>query len=301
MGDPSNAVRQAALNTLSRAVEPGSKAAIEAVCRCLKDCEGEVRRIALKTLSCISEKGNTQVINLLCDNLAGGDLFTKATAIKGLTKVAGIGHAQCLSTMLELIGHRKVATRTFAMESLSQVAARGDGRAVEAARGSLLDPDAQVRQAAAVSLGQLATPGDEDVIQELLQFCMALLLICTLTNFIKFHMKLVLENYTTIENLEREEGAKSKFDIGRRRTGRNCEGCIDKNWEQVFGQNPWMWWIPLHTQASRPIGDGVRWRVHYTRVIDEDEELPADEEGMSQASRLLNQGNAGSANRSSGR
>ncbi|CAK9055500.1 unnamed protein product [Durusdinium trenchii] len=61
-----------------------------------------------------------------------------------------------------------------------------------------------------------------------LAFCMALLLICTLTNFIKFHMKLVLENYTTIENLEREEGAKSKFDIGRRRTGRNCEGCIDK-------------------------------------------------------------------------
>eukprot|EP00434_Breviolum_minutum_P045607 symbB.v1.2.040929.t1/scaffold7662.1/size18633/2 len=117
-----------------------------------------------------------------------------------------------------------------------------------------------------------------------------MLLICTLTNFIRFHMKLVLENYTTIENLEREEGAKSKFDIGRRR-----------NWEQVFGQNPWMWWIPFHTQASRPIGDGVRWRVHYTRVIDEDEELPADEEGMSQASRLLNQGNAGSANRSTGR
>lgn len=96
-------------------------------------------------------------------------------------------------------------------------------------------------------------------------WCLALLLICTLTNFIKFHMKLVLENYTTIENLEREEGAKSKFDIGRRR-----------NWEQVFGSNAWMWWLPMHTQASRPIGDGVRWRVHYTRVIDEDEEQPAD-------------------------
>eukprot|EP00930_Biecheleria_cincta_P029360 TRINITY_DN2042_c0_g2_i2.p1 TRINITY_DN2042_c0_g2~~TRINITY_DN2042_c0_g2_i2.p1 ORF type:complete len:290 (+),score=20.97 TRINITY_DN2042_c0_g2_i2:73-870(+) len=40
-------------------------------------------------------------------------------------------------------------------------------------------------------------------------FCMALLLICTLTNFIKFHMKLVLENYTTIENLEREVVATS--------------------------------------------------------------------------------------------
>merc|ERR1719282_1689109 len=47
-------------------------------------------------------------------------------------------------------------------------------------------------------------------------FCMSMLLLCTLTNFIKFHMKLVLENYTTIENLEREEGAKSKFDIGSR-------------------------------------------------------------------------------------
>jgi len=95
----------------------------------------------------------------------------------------------------------------------------------------------------------------------IMMWCMCLLLVATLTNFIKFHMKLVLDNYTTIENLEREEGAKSKFDIGRRR-----------NWEQVFGSNASLWWLPLHTQASRPVGDGVRWRVHYTRVIDEDEE-----------------------------
>jgi len=92
-------------------------------------------------------------------------------------------------------------------------------------------------------------------------YMMCLLLIFTLTNFIKFHLKLVLENYTTIENLEREEGAKSKFDIGRSR-----------NWEQVFGPNPYLWWYPAHVPASRPVGDGVRWRVHYTRVIDEDEE-----------------------------
>jgi len=99
----------------------------------------------------------------------------------------------------------------------------------------------------------------------LLGYCMSVLLICTLTNFLKFHIKLVLENYTTIENLEREEGAKSKFDIGRRR-----------NWEQVFGTGKWLWWYPAHVQASRPVGDGVRWRVHYTRVVDEDEELPAE-------------------------
>lgn len=111
-----------------------------------------------------------------------------------------------------------------------------------------------------------------------IMFGMCVMLIFTLTNFIKFHLKLVLENYTTIENLEREEGAKSKFDIGRRR-----------NLEQVMGASPWLWWCPLHTQASRPIGDGVRWRVHYTRVIDEDEELPADGDGG---------GNVGSAGRS---
>merc|ERR1719262_1534954 len=97
-------------------------------------------------------------------------------------------------------------------------------------------------------------------------YLLASMLLCTLTNFIKFHMNLVLDNYTTIENLEREEGAKSKFDIGRRR-----------NWEQVFGASRALWWLPVHTAESRPVGDGVRWRVHYTRVIDEDEELPADD------------------------
>jgi len=94
-------------------------------------------------------------------------------------------------------------------------------------------------------------------------YSMSLLMQCTLTNFIRFHLKLVRDNYTTIENLEREEDQKSKFDIGSRR-----------NWEQVFGATPWLWWLALHTQSSRPIGDGVRWRVHYTRVIDEDEEQP---------------------------
>merc|ERR1719395_277181 len=122
----------------------------------------------------------------------------------------------------------------------------------------------------------------------LMAYAMSGLLICTLTNFLKFHLKLVLENYTTIENLEREENAKSKFDIGRRR-----------NWEQVFGSSAGLWWYPMHTQASRPIGDGVRWRVHYTRVIDEDEELPADEDGMSQTNRLLgNNASQGSTARS---
>jgi len=100
-----------------------------------------------------------------------------------------------------------------------------------------------------------------------MSLALSMLLLCTLTNFIRFHVKLVLENYTTIENLERDEEQKSKFDIGSHR-----------NVEQVFGASPMLWWLPLHTQASRPIGDGVRWRVHYTRIVDEDEEVPGDDD-----------------------
>ena len=37
-----------------------SQAAIEAVCRCLTDCQGEARRCALKTLSCIAEEGDPE-------------------------------------------------------------------------------------------------------------------------------------------------------------------------------------------------------------------------------------------------
>ncbi|CAD7940345.1 unnamed protein product [Amoebophrya sp. A120] len=103
----------------------------------------------------------------------------------------------------------------------------------------------------------------------------ATLLGCTLTNFMKFHIRLISINYTTIENLEREDGQKSKYDVGYRR-----------NWEQVFGSNLLTWWIPIPMSNARPHGDGVRWRVHYTRLTDEDDELPADDDNP-QHRRLL--------------
>merc|ERR1712224_1077565 len=46
-------------------------------------------------------------------------------------------------------------------------------------------------------------------------YVLACMLLCTLTNFIKFHVKLVLDNYTTIENLEREEGQKKQIQYRR--------------------------------------------------------------------------------------
>ena len=49
------------------------------------------------------------------------------------------------------------------------------------------------------------------------RYLWAIVLLYTLSNFVKFHIKLIWENYTTIENLEREDGQRSKFDIGPRR------------------------------------------------------------------------------------
>eukprot|EP01067_Filipodium_phascolosomae_P002781 Filipodium_phascolosomae@DN2489_c0_g1_i5.p1 len=77
-----------------------------------------------------------------------------------------------------------------------------------------------------------------------LQYAFCFLLLATLTQFVKFHIKvcsllpnllnfalqLVSDNFTTIENLL-------------------------------------LWWLPMHTALTRPAGDGVRWRVHYTRVV----------------------------------
>ena len=58
--------------------------------------------------------------------------------------------------------------------------------------------------------------------------------------FLIFHIKLVLYNQTTIE----DDG--SRFDLGFRR-----------NFESVFGANPFLWFVPVF--GDGPVGDGVHW------------------------------------------
>jgi len=70
-----------------------------------------------------------------------------------------------------------------------------------------------------------------------------------LTSFTKFHVKLVCTNVTTIENLEKDRtGEFVSYDVG-----------IDKNFKQVFGENPWLWPLPFYGSSGRPSGDGVKW------------------------------------------
>ena len=76
--------------------------------------------------------------------------------------------------------------------------------------------------------------------------------------FFKFHIKLVLNNSTTIESLDVEHKKDNdKFNIGAR-----------QNWEQVFGSEPLLWLIPIPTKRGRPDGDGLTWKTNENSTLD---------------------------------
>ena len=72
-----------------------------------------------------------------------------------------------------------------------------------------------------------------------------------ITMFLKFHLKLVLDNSTTIESLDQDhKNDNAKFNVGKR-----------QNWEQVFGSEPLLWFFPFPTKRGRPDGDGLSWKI----------------------------------------
>ena len=82
-------------------------------------------------------------------------------------------------------------------------------------------------------------------------YILILLLALILTNFTRFHLQLVLNNSTTIEN----------FDQSLNTVSYNMGGI--KDWNQVFGRNPWLWGVPVYGETGKPIGDGVTWPQTY--------------------------------------
>ena len=67
--------------------------------------------------------------------------------------------------------------------------------------------------------------------------------------FASFHMRMAALNETTIE------GPSPAFHVGLRR-----------NWEQVFGTNPWLWLLPVW--GGGPAGDGVHWPTRERRILE---------------------------------
>lgn len=108
-------------------------------------------------------------------------------------------------------------------------------------------------------------------------FCLNLLLTLTITLFFKFHVKLVLSNSTTIDNMDKKNAQKPNlYDKGSR-----------LNWFQVFGKNKYLWFLPITGVSGKPIGDGVLW----TQENNNEEEAPSNE--IESRKSLPNQDNRG--------
>ncbi|PHJ17116.1 dhhc zinc finger domain-containing protein [Cystoisospora suis] len=88
----------------------------------------------------------------------------------------------------------------------------------------------------------------------------SMVLIFALIPFSRFHLNLVLRNSTTIENMDVANRDRNRYDLG-----------VSRNIEQVFGPNPCCWLAPVHASANRPVGDGVRWNMHYMVANDMDQ------------------------------
>ena len=67
-------------------------------------------------------------------------------------------------------------------------------------------------------------------------------------NFLKFHIKLISSNLTTIETLDKELMETKKYDIG-----------FENNFKQVFGENKLLWFLPINLPIGYPNGDGLTW------------------------------------------
>ncbi len=93
-------------------------------------------------------------------------------------------------------------------------------------------------------------------------YLMDILMEIILFQFFKFHIKLILENKTTIETLEHKgKEFNSKFDRGKW-----------ENWIEVMGVNQYLWFVPLKYYYGKPKGNGIDWVENQDNLIEENNE-----------------------------
>ena len=71
-------------------------------------------------------------------------------------------------------------------------------------------------------------------------------------NFLKFHIKLIKANLTTIETLDNDLMENKKYDMG-----------LETNFKQIFGDNKLLWFLPINLPIGYPNGDGLTWPTKY--------------------------------------
>ncbi len=78
-----------------------------------------------------------------------------------------------------------------------------------------------------------------------------------LSQFFKFHIKLILENKTTIETLDHKgKEFLSKYDKGKL-----------NNWYEVMGITTWLWFFPLKIYQGKPKGNGIDWGENEEEIM----------------------------------
>ena len=71
-------------------------------------------------------------------------------------------------------------------------------------------------------------------------------------NFLKFHIKLIKSNLTTIETLDNDLMENKKYDMG-----------LEANFKQIFGDNKLLWFLPINLPIGYPNGDGLTWPTKF--------------------------------------
>ena len=74
-------------------------------------------------------------------------------------------------------------------------------------------------------------------------------------NFLKFHIKLIKNNLTTIETLDNDLMQNKKYDMG-----------LEINFKQIFGENKLLWFLPINIPSGYPIGDGLTWPTKFDAI-----------------------------------
>lgn len=91
-----------------------------------------------------------------------------------------------------------------------------------------------------------------------------------MTMFFRFHLTLLFTNKTTIDTMDKKN-LNAKGDVRPKQF--NISPSF--NFIQVFGRNPWLWWLPVTGTSGKPVGDGVTWRTAVNTFAEE--EIPSNE------------------------
>eukprot|EP01126_Amoeba_proteus_P043550 TRINITY_DN4788_c0_g1_i1.p1 TRINITY_DN4788_c0_g1~~TRINITY_DN4788_c0_g1_i1.p1 ORF type:complete len:144 (-),score=24.16 TRINITY_DN4788_c0_g1_i1:153-584(-) len=72
----------------------------------------------------------------------------------------------------------------------------------------------------------------------------------TVLCFMGLHLDLIFKNQTTLESFKNL--TYNPYDLGKR-----------ANWEQVFGTDPWLWFLPI----ANHVGDGLKFPTTFVQVL----------------------------------